>query len=95
MATQALRVQRLYRLSLQAATKFKTYNFRVYFQAHVKAKFQQLKRETDAAKREALLATFEVDLAVLRRQATINQLFATGDSIMNGIGVAPAVKTVL
>jgi hypothetical protein len=102
MSTPAQRtsVLRLYRQLLKAASQFKTYSFREYFTRRTHESFRDLKlskKATPAASTpqiEAFLANGAADLAMLRRQATVNQLFATGDSIIHQLPQQPGQSTV-
>ena len=98
MSTPAQRtsVLRLYRQLLKAASQFKTYSFREYFTRRTHESFRDLKLSkkatpsASAPQIEAFLANGAADLAMLRRQATVNQLFATGDSIIHQLPQQPA-----
>ena len=92
MATPAQRAtaKRLYQDMLRAAGEFKTYSFRDYFTRRAHDSFAQQVEASSATREstETFLDQGVKELAMLRRQATVNSMFGTGNSIIDQL---PAV----
>jgi len=67
----------LYRAMLRAARQFQSYNFRRYFVARVQRGFREHRDETDPVRVAELVQRGRNELAMLRRQALVNQLYTT------------------
>jgi LYR motif-containing protein 4 len=72
----------LYRALLRAANGFASYNFRRYFVERVQRGFREHRAEADPARVAALLDRGRADLAVLRRQSTISQLYSSNKLVV-------------
>lgn len=66
---------RLYRDLMREAGRFPDFNFRTYFQRRIRDGFRSARQLDNTAEIEAGLARARIDLAMLRRQATLGQLF--------------------
>lgn len=64
----------LYRSLLKEAAKFSTVNYRMYAVRRIRFAFKESKG-TDVETSTALLRQGEVELASLRRQVTVSQLY--------------------
>ena len=98
MATPAQRAtaKRLYQELLKSANDFKTHSFRDYFSRRTHDIFQQ-QVEGSLATRESVEAFLDQgvrDLAMLRRQSVINQMYATGNSVIDQLSAAPDAAVV-
>ena len=65
----------LYKAMLKEANRFTDLNFRSYFVRRIRQEFQDGKTELDAAVVEAKLANARISLDMLRRQASISELY--------------------
>ena len=66
---------RLYRDMMREASRFPDFNFRSYFQRRIRDGFRSAPQLENTAEIEARLARARIDLDMLRRQATLGQLF--------------------
>ncbi|KAI6100823.1 hypothetical protein EDD16DRAFT_1653147, partial [Pisolithus croceorrhizus] len=78
MSTQPTRkaLLGLYGATLRTARSFKSYNFRNYFLQRTKDNFRTLLAENDADKVSRAYEQALGELAVLKRSAVVNQLYA-------------------
>ena len=98
MATPAQRstAKRLYQDMLRAAGEFKTYSFRDYFTRRAHDSFAQQVEAASATREttENFLDQGMTEWARLRRQATVNSIFGTGNSIIDQLPAAvPAASS--
>ena len=73
---------RLYRSLLQGGKQFKDYNLRAYCLRRCRLGFEQARNETDPAAIQALQQAGREQLQVIQRQATINNMYASEQSVM-------------
>jgi hypothetical protein len=73
---------RLYRTLLQSSKQFKDYNLRSYSLRRCRLGFEQARTETDPAAIETLLQHGREQLKVIQRQATISNMYASEQSVM-------------
>jgi hypothetical protein len=66
---------RLYREMMREASRLPDFNFRSYFQRRIRDGFRSAPHLENTAEIEARFARARIDLAMLRRQATLGQLF--------------------
>jgi len=71
----------LFRSLMREAKSIKDYNFRSYAQRRVKAGFV-MNRELQGEEAAAALREGEEQLAVLKRQAILSQMYPTAKSVM-------------
>ncbi|KAI6151748.1 hypothetical protein BKA82DRAFT_4102963 [Pisolithus tinctorius] len=78
MSTQPTRnaLLGLYGATLRAARSFKSYNFRNYFLQRTRDNFRSLLAETDSDKVSRAYEQAVGELAMLKRSAIVNQLYA-------------------
>ncbi|KAI6105418.1 hypothetical protein F5141DRAFT_1123590 [Pisolithus sp. B1] len=78
MSTQPTRkaLLGLYGVTLRTARSFKSYNFRNYFLQRTKDNFRTLLAENDGDKVSRAYEQAVGELAVLKRSAIVNQLYA-------------------
>ncbi|ODV98195.1 hypothetical protein PACTADRAFT_185377 [Pachysolen tannophilus NRRL Y-2460] len=65
----------LYRSFLRNASKFGNYNFRSYFLRKTRDTFRENKNITDKEQIDKFFKQSQLDLAILKRQATISQMY--------------------
>ncbi|KAJ7224225.1 hypothetical protein GGX14DRAFT_424749 [Mycena pura] len=65
----------LYSMTLRTSRSFSSYNFRTYFIRRTREKFRTLQNETDSTKIRSMYTDAVAELAVLRRSATVNQIY--------------------
>ncbi|KAI8098813.1 uncharacterized protein BX664DRAFT_319653 [Halteromyces radiatus] len=82
MANTRTQVLSLYRDLLRHGNKFSSYNFRAYAIRRSKDAFRAHQNESDPAIINQLLKKGEHDLAVVKRQAAISNLYTTGDHLV-------------
>jgi hypothetical protein len=66
---------RLYRELMREAGRFTDFSFRAYFQRRIRDGFHDAQHLENTAEIEARLARARIDLDMLRRQATLSQLY--------------------
>eukprot|EP00667_Euglena_gracilis_P023807 EG_transcript_27059 len=76
-------VLRLYRSLLKAGEQFADYNFRMYTLRVVKEDFRSNRGVTDPERVAHLYRFGREQLAMVKRQATINQMFATSPVVLD------------
>ena len=72
----------LYKQLLKEGNKVTDYNFRNYFVRRTRDAFKENKSLTDSNQIEKCVLKAQNDLAVLKRQATMSQLFGSGKLII-------------
>jgi LYR motif-containing protein 4 len=60
---------------MREASRLPDFNFRAYFQRRIRDGFRSAAHLDNTAEIESRLAKARIDLAMLRRQATLGQLF--------------------
>jgi hypothetical protein len=68
---------------LHSAKRFQSFNFRKYFLRRVKEDFHKNKDLTDESKILQLIQKAKENDAILRRQSSINSMYATDDIVLN------------
>ncbi|CAO0800436.1 unnamed protein product [Mucor circinelloides] len=84
MATQATsqKVLSLYRNFLRHGNKFSSYNFRDYTIRRSRDAFRANMTETSPEKIATFITKAEQELAVVKRQAAISQMYTTGEHLV-------------
>ncbi|EIE90903.1 hypothetical protein G6F46_003462 [Rhizopus delemar] len=72
----------LYRQFLRYGNKFASYNFRDYTIRRSRDGFRANMNETNPEKLAALIEKAKYDLAALKRQATISQMYTKGEHLV-------------
>lgn len=72
----------LYRTLIKSSKAFADYNLREYSLRRVRLGFQQARNETDPAAIQALRQHGLDQLKIIQRQCTINNMYATEQSVM-------------
>ncbi|KAI8376359.1 uncharacterized protein BYT42DRAFT_498190 [Radiomyces spectabilis] len=72
----------LYRNFLRYGNKFASYNFRDYAIRRSRDAFRAHQNETNPDKINQLIQKAETELQVVKRQATISQLYTRGDRLV-------------
>jgi len=67
----------LYKIMMRESSKFADFNFRNYFQRRVRDGFKDSKSLTDVSQIQEQLKIAQNNLEIIRRQATLSQLFGT------------------
>ncbi|XP_041453979.1 LYR motif-containing protein 4-like [Lytechinus variegatus] len=70
-----MKILSLYREMLREAQKFTGYNYRTYAVRRIRDAFQEHKAETNPELIEGYIKKAEDNLNIIRRQATISQLY--------------------
>ncbi|KAI8981866.1 hypothetical protein BDF20DRAFT_817350 [Mycotypha africana] len=76
------KVLSLYRQFIRHGNKFATYNFREYTLRRSHDAFRANMKETSPEKISEFIAKAENDLAVVKRQSAISQMFSSGDPLV-------------
>lgn len=79
MPSEALR---LYKSLLRASANFSSYNFRNYAFRRIRDGFLVNRNETDATKKTKLLEDGYSQLALIRRQTAISQMYSSPDLVV-------------
>jgi hypothetical protein len=74
----------LYKNLLKNGKKFADYNYREYTLRRTKEDFRKYKNETDKAKLDQLHKEGLESLQLVKRQATISQMYKSQQSFMEG-----------
>ncbi|KAL0091087.1 NADH dehydrogenase 1 alpha subcomplex subunit 6 NDUFA6 [Phycomyces blakesleeanus] len=72
----------LYRNFIRFGNRFQSYNFKDYTIRRARDAFHENKLETDPSKITQFIRKAEHDLEVVKRQAAISTLYATGDRLV-------------
>lgn len=75
----------LYKQLMREGQKFPDYNFRSYAVRRVKDAFREGQKETDQLKAKVLLQKAEENLAMMKRQAILGNLYRDNISIIESI----------
>jgi hypothetical protein len=78
-----LEVLKLYRSMLRNASRFQSFNFRKYFVRRIQEDFRKNRDLTDETKILQCIQKAKENDAVLRRQSSINSMYATDDIVLN------------
>lgn len=81
-ASTSPKVLSLYRSFIRHGNKFAAYNFRDYTLRRSRDAFRANMNETSPEKIAAFIEKAETDLAVVRRQAAISQMYSTGEHLV-------------
>jgi len=73
----------LYRQLLRESNKFNTHAYAAYCARRTREEFRLNKNETDTAKIAALVQKAQQNREIIKRQAFINSMYATNDSILH------------
>ncbi|KAI9356921.1 hypothetical protein BD770DRAFT_389576 [Pilaira anomala] len=76
------KVLSLYRNFIRHGHKFSSYNFRDYTVRRSRDAFRANMNETSPDKISAAIAKAEQELAVVKRQAAISQMYTTGEHLV-------------
>nr|XP_006634459.1 PREDICTED: LYR motif-containing protein 4 [Lepisosteus oculatus] len=76
-ASSRSQVLSLYKLLMKESSKFPSYNYRTYALRRVRDAFKENKHVEDSKTVEVLLNKARDNLAVLQRQVSIGQMYAT------------------
>ncbi|KAI8997822.1 hypothetical protein BDB01DRAFT_58719 [Pilobolus umbonatus] len=76
------KVLSLYRNFIRHGNRFATYNFRDYALRRSRDAFRANMSETSPEKISSFIAKAEHDLAIVKRQAAISQMYATGQPLV-------------
>ncbi|CEP15276.1 hypothetical protein [Parasitella parasitica] len=81
-ATSSQKVLSLYRDFIRHGSKFSSYNFRDYTLRRSRDAFRANMTETSPEKIGSFIAKAEQELAVVKRQAAISQMYTTGEHLV-------------
>ena len=71
----------LYKVMMRESSKFNDFNFRAYFQRRVRDGFKESKSLTESPQIQEQLANARKNLDMIRRQATLSQLFGVNQPL--------------
>ncbi|KAI7905796.1 uncharacterized protein BX663DRAFT_500932 [Cokeromyces recurvatus] len=81
-ASTSTKVLSLYRNFIRYGHKFASYNFRDYANRRSRDAFRDNMKETSPEKIAAFIEKAENELAILKRQATISQMYTKGEHLV-------------
>ncbi|KAI8638414.1 hypothetical protein BD408DRAFT_351860 [Parasitella parasitica] len=81
-AASSQKVLSLYRNFIRHGNKFSSYNFRDYTLRRSRDSFRSNMTETSPEKIATFVAKAEQELAVVKRQAAISQMYTTGEHLV-------------
>merc|ERR1712156_90640 len=90
MSSQRSRILSLYKQLLRTSEHFNNYNFRNYALRRVKDGFQDAKLEKDPAAIESFINEAEQQLALVKRQTTIGQMFQEQKVVLEAMKSKPS-----
>lgn len=83
--SEARRALSLYRSLLRTSRDMKQYNFREWSKRSVRERFREHRDEQDSERVAELLREAESNLAMLKRQSTISQMYAHDKNVVEEV----------
>merc|ERR1712004_638972 len=90
MSSQRSKILSLYKQLLRTSAHFSNYNFRNYVLRRVKDGFKDAKGESNHAAIESFISEAEQQLALVKRQTTIGQMFQEQKVVLEAMKSKPS-----